>query len=175
MEPYKEVKIHRVMRSKIVGEFGVVWPELGQMILTHLMKKCKDFGRPQMHFKVDGLPMSLNHQYKRSGKRFYLDPKVLDYRQRVCEALGQNRWNFRPGGVYAAVIFLESKLWLTSERKVRQIDADNKVKGILDACEGAMELPDELCWTYSVFKVQSKKERTTVYLFDLGDIIEHYY
>jgi Holliday junction resolvase RusA-like endonuclease len=181
MEPYKEVKIHRVMRSKLIGEFGRVWPEVAQIILLHYTKKCKDFGRSTVHFRVDGLPMSVNHQYKKgkafkTGKvTFRLDPKILDYRMRVCEALGTNRWKFSPSGTFAAVIFLESHLWLTQKREVRQMDADNRVKAILDACESAMELPDELCWTHHVFKVQSKRERTTVYLFDLGDIIEHYY
>lgn len=160
----------------MAGELGKVWPELAQIILQHYLKKCKDFDRPTLHFQVDGLPMSLNHQYKKNKNGgFRLDPKILDYRMRVCEALGLRRFNFNKTSTYAAVLLLESPLWLTSKREVRQMDADNRVKAILDSCEHAMDLPDELCWNHSVFKVQSKRERTTVYLFDLGDIVEHYY
>jgi Holliday junction resolvase RusA-like endonuclease len=174
MSEYKEVKIKTNVRTKLVGRLGEVWPEVPQLVLTHYLKKCKEYGRPQIHFQVDGLPMSLNHQYKKSGKRFYLDPKALDYRVRVCESLGQRRWSFKPTGTFAAVIFLESKLWVTTKRQVRQMDADNRVKPILDAIEHAMDLPDELCWNIHVFKVTSKRDRTTVYLFDLGDIVEFY-
>ncbi len=181
MADYKEVKFHKPVRMKLIGELGTVWPEMPQLILSHYIARCKEFGRASVNFKCDGLPMSLNHQYKknRTGKdgklSFRLDPKVLDYRMRVCEALGQNRWKFRPTGSYAAVILLESHLWIRTDRKVRQMDADNRVKPILDAIEHAMDLPDELCWNHHVFKVQSKRERTRVWLFDLGDVIEHYF
>lgn len=176
MNEYKEVKYHKQVRLKLVGELGVVWPEMPQLILSHYLARCKEFGRPFINFKVDGLPMSLNHQYKKNKQGgFRLDPKVIDYRLRVCEALGQNRWKFKPTGAYAAVILLETPLWITTRREVRQRDADNLVKPILDAVEHSMDLPDELCWNHHVFKVQSKRERTRVWLFDLGDIVEHYY
>lgn len=186
MKAYKEVKTHRPVRMKLIGELGVVWPEMPQLILSHYISRCKEFGRPFVNFKVDGLPMSLNHQYKKNrtytdketGEKkmsFRLDPKVLDYRMRVCEALGQSRWTFRPSGCYAAVVLLETPMWITTRREVRQRDADNLVKPILDAVEHAMDLPDELCWNHHVFKVQSKRERTRVWLFDLGDVVEYYY
>jgi Holliday junction resolvase RusA-like endonuclease len=183
---YKPVKFHRPVRMKLIGELGVVWPQMAQLILSQYMKQCKEFGRAVSHFKVDGLPMSLNHQYKKNkayldkntGKMksgFRLDPKILDYRMRVCEALGTNRWKFKPTGTVAAVILLESPMWITTKREVRQMDADNRVKPILDSIEHAMDLPDELCWNHHVFKIQSKRERTRVWLFDLGDVVEHYY
>ena len=78
-------------------------------------------------------------------------------------------------GVTAAVILLESQFWLTQKREIREKDADNLVKPILDAVQNATEVPDELHWQLHVFKLPSKWNRTTVYLFDLGDLVEFYY
>lgn len=175
---YVDVKYHKQVRRKLIGELGVVFPEIPQLLISHYLKKCKEFGRSYLHFKVDELPKSLNHQWRINRGRklsFRLDPQVLQFRSRVSEALGQARWQFKSTGAFAAVILLESKLWVTTKCKVRQMDADNRVKGVLDAVEHAMELPDELAWSIHVFKIASKRERTTVYLFDLGDLIEFYY
>jgi Holliday junction resolvase RusA-like endonuclease len=99
---------------------------------------------------------------------------VDDFRLLVLEALGEDRFKWKPNGPLAVVICLESKLWVTQTRQVRQMDADNKVKVVLDSIENATGIPDELYWHLHVFKLSSKRNRTTVHVFDLGDIVEFY-
>lgn len=179
-----ESRINKQMRVKLAGQLGQVWPELVQIVLHYYLNRCKEKSLIWLHFKVHDLPISLNSMYKRgksykskSGKILnstYLHPKINEYRLLVMEALGEKRWQWKPTGVTAAIILLESPTWITKRRQVREMDADNKVKPIFDAIEVATETPDELHWQFHVFKIPSKWTRTTVYLFDLGDVVEYY-
>lgn len=186
---------HKQMRVKIAGELGKVWPEEAQLLISHFEKKCLNRGLVNLSFRIDGLPISLNHMYdqtlifckendagafqdkqgrwrKRSNK---LKPEVLDWRTIVAETMGDKRWLWKPTGVTAALLLFESNYWLTGRRQVREADIDNRVKPALDAVQHATEIPDELHWQIHVFKVLSKRERTTIFLFDLGDLLEYHY
>lgn len=169
----------------MAGELGQVWPETVQMVLQHLVGNAKNHGRQWFHFRVNMLPKSLNKMYlkgrsfkNKQGQQkttFRLHPDIETFRVEVCQAMGIKRWQWKPTGVTAAVILLESQFWLTQKREIREKDADNLVKPILDAVQNATEVPDELHWQLHVFKLPSKWNRTTVYLFDLGDLVEFYY
>ena len=185
----------RQMRVKISGELGIVWPEEAQLLITHYQKKCANRGHINLHFRVDGLPKSLNHQYDRdlqfckpgtpgafqdkAGRwrvqSQRLKQEVLDWRVVVMESMGENRWKWKPTGVTAAILLFEGPQWLTARRTVREEDADNKTKPAFDAIEHATDVPDELHWQFHVFKVLSKRKRTSIFLFDLGDVIEFFY
>lgn len=183
------------MRVKIIGELGKVWPEEAQLLIDHYDRKCEDRGLIRLKFRVHGLPRSLNHQYEdglqfckpgvpgsfqdKQGRwrvrGFRLKPEVIEWRTVVAEAMGDDRWKWKPTGVTAAMVLFESPHWLTARRMVREEDADNKAKPAFDAVEQATEVPDELHWQFHVFKVLSKRKRTTIFLFDLGDVVQYFY
>jgi len=191
----KDSKWNRPMRLKIAGELGVVWPEEAQILMQHYKRKCSERGLCTLGFRVQGLPKSLNHQYEeglsfckpdtpgafqdRGGRwrvrSYRLRPEVLDWRTLVTEAMGEDRWKWKPTGVTAAMILFESPHWLTARRMVREEDADNKAKPALDAVEQATTVPDELHWQIHIFKVMAKRKRTSIFLFDLSDVVEYYY
>ena len=72
------------------------------------------------------------------------------------------------------MIFLESPHWITQKYTVREMDGDNRIKPTLDAIKNATGVPDETNWEYHVWKIASKQVRTTVFLFDLGDLVDFY-
>lgn len=194
-------KWHKQVRVKLAGEIGVVWPETVQLLMEHYDRNCADKGLVMLKFKVDGLPISLNHMYEKgegsayvkagtpgafqdksgrwrkrgTGPSHRLRQEVIDWRIVVMEAMGELRWKWKPTGVTAAMLLFESPYWITGRRTIREMDADNKTKPALDAVQHATEVPDELHWQIHVFKLLSKRQRTTIFLYDLGDIVEHYY
>lgn len=178
-------KWKRKVRTKFCGRLGEQWPELLQIILKHQIQRCTDHGLVWTKFQVHDLPKSVNHIYlknkpykdKLTGAKvvkYRLDPAVESFRLLVMEAMGEDRWKWKPTGVTSAVVILESPTWITAKREVREMDVDNKLKVPLDAIQNATEIPDELHWHLHVFKVASKWSRTTVYLFDEGDVVEYY-
>lgn len=189
------------MRVKMSGQIGNVWPEAAQILIEHYQKKCANSGLVSLNFQVDGLPISLNHMYEKgagsgyvkqgtpgafqdnkgrwrkkgTGPSHRLRQEVLDWRVVLMEAMGRERWKWKPTGVTAAILFFESPNWLNARRQVREMDADNKIKPALDAVQHATETPDELHWQIHTFKLLSKRSRTTIHLYDLGDLVEYYY
>ncbi len=185
----------------MAGAFGTVWPETAQLLMNHYKEKCTNRGLVQLYFQVGGLPISLNHMYEKgfgsefckpedpgawkgtdgrwrkraTEERTRLRKEAIDWRVMVSEAMGEDRWKWKPTGVTAAMILFETPRWLTYKRQVREMDADNKTKPALDAVQHATETPDELHWQIHIFKVQSKRERTHIFLYDLGDVVEYFY
>lgn len=185
----------RQMRTKIAGELGRVWPESALLLMEHFARRCDDRGLIRMHFQVDGLPLSLNHQYK-EGLAFCkqgtpgafqdktgrwrvrsrrLRPEATDWRTVLTESMGPLRFKWKPTGVTAAVLLFETPYWLTGRRTIREKDIDNLVKPTMDAVQQSTEIPDELHWELHPYKVLSKRQRTTVLLYDLGDVVDYYY
>lgn len=178
-----------------------MYPEVVELLSTHYDQKCAATGKQILKFTVDGLPPSLNHMYEKGegagyvkagtpgafqdkrgrwrkkgvGASHRLKKEALDWRLVTMEAMGPLRWQWKPTGVTAAILMFESPYWLNGKRQVREMDADNKAKPALDAVQHATEIPDELHWQLHVFKVLSKRQRTTIFLYDLGDVIEYYY
>ena len=159
-----------LLRTQTIGEFGPKMEPLASIITQHYFQTSKGM----LAFSLNTLPKSVNHQYGHSGKGVWLVPEVHEFRRKLTEAIGARGTKWKPKGVVAAVIFLESPLWVTQRREVRKMDCDNKVKPIFDAIQEATGAPDEAVWAFHVFKMASKKTRTSVYLFDLGDLINYY-
>lgn len=127
-----------------------------------------------MNFFVDALPTTVNHSHFHVNNRRILKPEVHAYRKLVGVALGPKRMTWRPTGAVGAVIFFESPNWVTKKLEIREVDVDNRIKPLFDAIKELTGVPDETNWQFSVFKIASKKTRTLVYLFDLGDVVEIY-
>ena len=188
-------KWRQKIRVKLAGELGKVWPENAQMNIEYYRSLVKRKGLISLEFMVDGLPVSLNSQYDIGTKyckpgtpgafkdgsgrwrvrSHRLKSNATDWRVILMEAMGQDRWKWKPGGVCAVLVLFESPEWLCLDRTIRSKDADNLVKPVLDAVQAATEVPDETNWTIHCYKVQSKRTRTTICLYDLGDLVEHYY
>lgn len=81
---------------------------------------------------------------------------------------------FKCKGSAAALIFLETPHWITKKHTVAEMDADNRIKPTLDAVKNATGVPDETNWEVHVWKIASNQIRTTVYLFDTGDLVDYY-
>lgn len=181
---WQPVRSQKVFRTKLAGEAQRDPPKIISHLVSIYAGECVKNNWPYVRFSMDGLPMSVNNMYDRVGYKKKTGgngvitkrtKEVDDFRLNLMQAMGNERFKWKPTGVTAAIIMLESPHWLTQKRQVAQMDADNRVKVLLDAIENATDSPDELYWTNHVFKVCSKRVRTTVWLFDLGDVIEYYF
>ena len=175
-KPYQSVRWAKPVRVKYVTDRS--HPSVVSALVKYYDNIVEGLGTNKIHYSVYALARSLNHMYSRSvvkGKvHTWKKKSVDDFDLLTLEALGLERFKFKPTGPLAVIICLESKLWVTQTHQVRQMDADNRVKVVVDALEKAIETPDELCWHFHVFKVPSKMTRTTVWVYDLGEIVEFY-
>lgn len=180
----------RVQTRPAIG--GENWPGTSGLIIRELKKRAQASGLPYISLTVDKLPLSLNHHHdikirqkwvtdKKTGQRrkkpyaaHINRPEVDEFRYLVQNELRFSGQKWEPTGVTCAVVLFQSPAWLTKKYTPREMDADNKLKPTLDACQMATHVPDELHWEFHVYKAVSKRERTIVYLFDLGDIVEYY-
>lgn len=176
----------RVQTKPAIG--GTNWPGTSGLLISSLQKKCKEQGLSNICLTVDRLPLSLNHQHKEWVRKVYdpktkksynrvskrTKPEVEEYRYLVLNELRFSGQKWEPKGITAVVVILESPIWLTKKYTPRQADADNKLKPAVDAAQYATHVPDELHWEFHVYKAVSRRERTIIYLFDLGDIVEYY-
>lgn len=167
------------IRINCVGEFPKCKPGIADSILEHYRRQCEERGLNWSHFSVFESPKSLNHAYQKrvvGGRRinYALDKQVVYFRDQVKLAMMIGKQKWKPTGVTAIVIFFESPLWITKKRTVREMDVDNKIKAVADAVEKASGSRDHYHWNVHAFKILSKVTRTTVYLFDLGDIVEQF-
>lgn len=184
---YQPVVWQKPVRVKLIGEFGKHYPEVAKMLIEYYTKRSVENNLSKLMFQIDGLSPSVNHMYDRVAYRKSEEnggglgvatkrsAELDSFRLQVRQVLAFSRWDWKPTGPTVAILFFESPYWVTKERKVKAMDADNRVKPVFDAVEQATDTPDELYWQHHVFKVASKRSRTTVYLFDLGDVVEYYY
>lgn len=169
-------------------------PEVVKALVEVYGRMCGQRGLPSTRIQVPSIPLSLNHQYehttqftkagspgafqdaagrwRRKGKK--LKPQVEAWRLEVMSMVNQSRSRWKPTGVTAAIVLFESPFWLTQRREVRVDDVDNKVKPTLDAARDAYHVPDELHWHLHAFKVLSAHSRTTIFLYDLGDVVDYF-
>lgn len=162
------------VRARTVRALGLEYPPTAKLLIDYFGRQMKERNLKHLSFAVNELPTSVNHQYKHTRFNTRLEPEVLQFRQWVCLALGHQRLEWKPTGTTAALLFFESPLWVTQKREVRQMDADNRVKPVLDAVERATNVPDELCWEVHCYKIASRRTRTTCYLFDMGDVVDFF-
>ncbi len=150
-------------------------PEIMELIYNYYVEICRSSGRKTFQVTIPDLPPSVNHQYRHTRYATRLTPEALRFRthtQWIMKAV-QDRWN--PTGVTAAIILYEAPLWVTKKHEIRKMDIDNRVKPVFDAIEtGSGGTQDESHWQIHAAKLYSIKTQTTVFLFDLGDIVPYY-
>lgn len=118
--------------------------------------------------------MNANNQYSTGagGKRF-IDPKIREWRRFVDEEIAARGLKWKPSGIVAAIMIFESSIWVTKKHTIRKADADNRVKATFDAVALAVEEDDASTWEFHVYKLFSRRaDRTHVWLFDLGDVVD---
>lgn len=170
------------MRVKLVGELGKELPLTARFLFNQLYDHCRLKGLKTLTFQVNRLPTSANAMYRKrrgdfgpKGKQFYLSPDAEEFRALTIEALGERRWSWKPTGVTAAIALYESPYWISKTHRVRENDVDNRAKCTFDAVKIATNVPDELHWELHLYKLLSKRTRTTVFLFDMGEVLEYFY
>jgi Holliday junction resolvase RusA-like endonuclease len=88
--------------------------------------------------------------------------------------MGKHSWEWRPKGVVGSVLLFESPVWVTQAHTVRQMDHDNRVKPVFDAIQQASGMPDEIVWEFHAYKIYGAVERTIIFLFDLGEVVDYH-
>lgn len=160
-----------VIRLRTVGTLGLVFPPTAQLILNWALAAAHR--KQVLSFAVPSLPPSVNHIYEtgRHGKRI-LTPECHAFRLQVKQAI--HGFNWRPTGQLIGINFYQSPHWITKRRTIRPMDADNRAKALYDAIEGATGVNDSRLWEYHSYKIPSPRVQTSVYVIDLGDIIDWY-
>jgi Holliday junction resolvase RusA-like endonuclease len=156
-------------------QFGI-FPPSALVLFNHFIESTQNYSL--LKFSLNSLPPTVNHMYINNfarGKKI-LTKETIDFRTSVNIAIksqkGYAAW--RPQGIVIAMIFLESPLWISKKKCVRSIDGDNRLKPLFDAVQKSVGLNDAVIWEAHYWKVYSTQTRTTVYLFDAGNIVEHY-
>jgi Holliday junction resolvase RusA-like endonuclease len=128
-------------------------------------------GLPELYVEIPLSPPSVNSMYgKRTNQqKFYLDPRVAAFREMTDAACW--RRTFKPRSAMAAVLAIESEGWLSLEHKIRDKDADNPIKVVLDALARSLGFNDKLIFEVYDAKIISRREATHVWLFDLGEVV----
>lgn len=161
------------VRVKTMGHLGADFPETAKVIFNWALNQSRK--REYISFSVPDLPPSVNHMYIQVGHaRRVLSPEAQTFRELVTLAIGSQRHNWKPKGVVMAMVFLQSPLWINKKHQIRDMDGDNRLKSLLDAVQVTTGIPDNTNWEYHVWKVPSGQKRTTVFMFDLGDVVEFY-
>lgn len=161
------------VRVKVVSEFGRAFPPTAAALIGWFNSQPRPL--QQMSFSVGALPPSVNHMYARTaGGGRTLSQETLNFRSHTAVAIGAQRFNWKPAGAVAALIFLESPHWVNKRHLITDMDGDNRVKSLFDAIQACTDVPDNTNWEHHVWKAFSRHTRTTVYLFDLGDLVEYY-
>lgn len=128
-----------------------------------------------MAFGVPGLPPTINHCYIKTRYSVRLTPEAKNFKELVRLSLVNKRHSFKPKGVIGVVIQLCSPNWVTKKLQIRKMDADNRIKTIVDAVKEAFEdLDDSAAFEICTFKVLTRSEETRVYLYDLGEVVEYF-
>lgn len=130
--------------------------------------------RSTLSFSVGMLPPSANSMHLHSRFNTRLTDESVLFRKLVNTAIGSQKFMFKTGGTVGGIIFLESPKWLTLEKKLKEMDVDNRPKALFDAVKHSLALADETNWEFHAYKILSKNIRTTVHLFDMGDMVEFY-
>lgn len=161
------------VRVKTMRPLGQDFPETARVIFNWAMGQAQK--KNHLAFAVPDLPPSVNHMYIQVGAaRRVLSPEAQTFRQLVTLAIGSQRLNWKPKGVVMVMVFLESPFWINKKHQIRDADGDNRLKSLCDAIQVTTGIADNTNWEFHVWKVAAPKKRTTVYLFDLGDIVEFY-
>ena len=159
------------VRLKRVGDLFNNLPDTANAIVNYLLGTR---GVPALSFAVAKLPPTVNHAYIRTRWNTRLSEEYLEFKKMVDHSIQLSRNNFKIRATAAVVILLESPRWVTKKNTIRQMDADNRVKTVLDAVQDSLQIPDETNWEIHVYKIASTKEQTTCFIFDLGEVVSYH-
>lgn len=159
------------VRLKRVGDLFNNLPETATAIVNHLLGTR---GVPAFSFAVGMLPPTVNHAYIHTRFNTRLSEEYLLFKKMVDHSVKLSRNNFKIRATAAVVILLESPRWVTKKSTIREMDADNRVKPMLDAMQESLEIPDETNWEIHVYKIASAKEQVTCFVFDLGEVVNYH-
>lgn len=160
------------IRTRVGREFGVDMPPTACVLLGSLLGQARPL--PAISFAVGALPPTINHMYTQVGHRRVLSVEAQTFRQLVTIGIGAKRFDWKPAGLVASLIFLASPHWITKKHTLRDMDGDNRIKPLFDAIQATTGVRDCTNWEFHCWKLASAKVQTIVYLFDLGDIVEWY-
>ena len=130
----------------------------------------RGLGARELYCSVPGLPVTQNHMYIKHTH--VLVPEIGQYRDLVAYVLGYRKSEWKPRGAVAGVFVFEAPLWVTKANEIKNADADNRVKCGLDALAKATQMPDQQVWEVHAYKLVSKRTRTRMWLYDLGDVVD---
>lgn len=153
-------------------EFGVDFPSSAVVLLEWCLARGKQ--NSWMTFCVPELPPTVNNLYANVGKKRVLSKDGRDFKKVVAVEIGAKKATWKPKGMVMALIFYQSPHWVTKRDTIRDMDGDNRVKALFDAIQDCTGIPDFTNWEFHCYKVASAHTRTTVYLFDLGDVVQWY-
>lgn len=159
------------IRPKLVGSLVNFLPPSATAILHALTQDKK---RPTLSFAVAMLPPTVNHAYIHTRFNARLSEEYKFFKTVVSSTVKITNPFFKISGTACVIILLESPRWITKKHTIRTMDLDNRVKPMLDAIKDAIGSPDETNWELHVYKIASKKEQTTVCLFDMGDVVNYH-
>ena len=135
-----------------------------------LIDMWRGLGSRELYCSVPMLPVTQNNMYIRNTHVLVNDIHAL--RQLVAYTLGHRKLEWKPRGIVGAVFVFEAPLWVTKAHTIKNADADNRVKCGLDAMAMATNMPDQKVWEVHAYKLVSKRIRTRMWLFDLGEVVD---
>ncbi len=159
------------IRPRLVGNLIEHLPPSALAIINSLNQ---DKQRPSLSFALSMLPPTVNHAYIHTRFNARLSEEYKFFKSVVSATVRVTNPAFKISGTACVMILLESPRWITKKHTIRAMDLDNRVKPMLDAIKESINSPDETNWELHVYKVASKKEQTTVAIFDLGDVINYH-
>lgn len=159
------------IRPRLVGALVDFLPSSALAILGALSQDKK---RPTLSFAVAMLPPTVNHAYIHTRFNARLSEEYKFFKSVVNHTVKVTNPLFKISGTACVMILLESPRWITKKHTIRTMDLDNRVKPMLDSIKEAINSPDETNWELHVYKIASKREQTTVCIFDLGDVVNYH-
>ena len=117
---------------------------------------------------------SINHVYFQKGFRKFIKPEGKELRNFIIELI-RNDYLKNKQEIESFCVPLDVKLevyenWLTKKGEVKRVDLDNRAKFGLDSVFEGLQLDDKYIYKLTLLKVQSKTEKSIVYIEKLkGD------
>lgn len=156
------------VRPRLVGSLIDFLPASALAILqTH----SADRKKPTLSFAVGMLPPTVNHAYIHTRYNARLSEEYKFFKSVVLQTVKLTNPGFKIIGTACVMLLFESPRWITKKHTIREMDLDNRVKPMLDAIKESINSPDETNWELHAYKIASKREQTTVCIFDLGDVV----
>ena len=159
------------VRPRLVGAMIDYLPPSALAILQALTQEKKG---AHLSFAVPMLPPTVNHAYIHTRFNARLSEEYKFFKTVVAQTVKITNPVFKISATASVMILLESPRWITKKHTIRTMDLDNRVKPMLDAIKDAIKSPDETNWELHVYKIASKREQTTVAIFDLGDVVNYH-